>query len=151
MKTLNYLVAGMIGLGLNGCNLDYTKKEQSGVMNEKGLVVTTLYNKRHSSTDIAPGITTGGDIAISVSSTTIPETWGVVFRCEHKNKFPIMGSEESYKELWNKLDEGDSVTILYKEVYKVKYDGKTDEVISKELFDYDFIGAEKINTLKGTR
>ena len=89
-------------------------------------------------------MTTGGDLAITSTSVNIPEMWGVVFRCKHENKFPIQGSDEKYKKLWERLDEGDSVTIMYREIYKTKYDRKTDKEISKELVDYDFIDAEKI-------
>lgn len=149
MKTLKnkltkFIMIPIIAGGLNGCNMDYSKQEQSEILYEKGKVKTTLYSKEHTSTDVAPGITTGGDIAISVSSTTIPEMWGAVFRCEHGNKFPIMGKEEKYKKLWEKLDEGDSVRISYRENYNIEYNGKTKEVISKKLTDYDFIDAEKI-------
>ncbi len=144
MKTLTKILGiGALALTFNSCNLDYTKQEQSEILYEKGKVITTLYSKKHTSTDVAPGMTTGGDIAISISSTTIPEMWGAVFRCEHGNKFPIMGKDEKYKQLWEKLDEGDSVRISYKENYEIKYNRKTKEVISKELTDYDFIDAEK--------
>jgi len=145
MKTIikKILGVGALGLALAGCS-EYTKNEQSEILYEKGKVITTLYNKEHTSTDIAPGMTSGGDIAISVNSTTFPETWGVVFRCEHGNKFPIIGKENKYKKLWEKFDDGDSVNIAYKENYKVKYERKTDKVIAKELTDYDFIDAEKI-------
>ena len=134
----------IIAGGLNGCNLNYSKQEQSEILYEKGKVITTLYNKKHSDSDIGVGITTGGDFAVTSTSVTIPETWGVVFRCEHGNKFPIMGKDEKYKKLWEILDEGDSVRISYRENYNVKYDGKTKEIINKELTDYDFIDAEKI-------
>ena len=134
---------GALAIALNGC-AEYTKEEQSGILYEKAKVITTLYSKEHTSTDIAPGMTSKGDIAISISSITIPETWGVVFRCEHGNKFPIQGSDEEYKKLWEKFDDGDSVNIEYKENYKVKYERKTDKVIARELTDYDFIDAEKI-------
>ena len=132
---------------LNGCNLDYSKQEQSEILYERGKVITTLYNKKHSSSDMGVGMTSGGDLAITSTSVTIPETWGAVFRCEHENKFPIMGKDEKYKKLWEKLDEGDSVKISYKENYEVEYNGETNAVISKKLIDYDFIDAEKI--LKG--
>ena len=153
MKTLKSLAKlAMIpilagSLALNGCS-DYTKNEQSEVLHEKGKVVTTLYSKEHNSSDVGVGITTGGDLAITSTSVNIPETWGVVFRCEHKNKFPIHGSDEKYKKLWEKLDEGDSVNIAYKENYLVKYERKTGKVISKELIDYDFIDAKKIGEKK---
>ena len=138
---------GALGLALAGCS-EYTKKEQSEILYEKGKVITTLYSKEHNSSDVGVGITTGGDLTVTSTSVNIPETWGVVCRCEHKNKFPIQGSDEKYKELWEKLDEGDSVNIAYKENYKVKYERKTDKVIAKELTDYDFIDAEKIRGLK---
>ena len=147
MKNLTnlFLISGIAGsLAFSGCNFNYSEEEQSEILYEKGKVITTLYSKRHDDSDMGVGITTGGDLAITSTSITIPERWGVVFRCEHKNKFPIMGEDEKYKKLWEKLDEGDSVKISYKEIYKVMYNGKTKQVINKELMDYDFIDAEKI-------
>ena len=142
-KLTKLVMIPAVSIMLNGCS-EYTKNEQSKILYEKGKVVTTLYNKEHTSTDIAPGMTSGGDIAISVNSTTFPEMWGIVFRCEHGNKFPIIGEEDKYKKLWEKFDDGDSVKIAYKENYLIKYERKTDKVINKELTDYDFIDAEKI-------
>ncbi len=149
MKNLiNKLGIGALGLilagSLNGCGPNYSEREQSEVLYEKGKVITTLYNKKHSDSNMGVGITTGGDLAVTSTSITIPESWGVVFRCEHGNKFPIMGKDEKYKKLWKKLDEGDSVRISYKENYEVKYNRKTKMAVSKELIDYDFIDAEKI-------
>jgi len=131
---------------LNSC--DYTKTEQSEILYEKGKVITTLYNQKHSDSEIGAGMTTGGDLVVTSNSIDIPEKWGVVFKCEHGNKFPIMGKGEEYKKLWKELEEGDSVKISYKENYKIIYDYKTDKPKSKELIDYDFINAKKIGREK---
>ena len=145
MKTLTKLLipffAGSLVIG--GCK-EQTKYENSEILYEKGKVITTLYSKKHNDSSTGFGMTTGGDLAVTSTSITIPERWGVVFRCEHKNKFPIMGKDEKYKKLWEKLDEGDSVKISYKEIYKVRYNRKTEQIINKELIDYDFVDAEKI-------
>lgn len=147
MKTLITALALAGSLIFSGCK-EQTKYENSEILYEKGKVITTLYSKKHSDSDVGVGITTGGNLAVTSTSITIPERWGVVFRCEHGNKFPILGEDEKYKVLWEKLDEGDSVDIAYKEIYKVVYDRKTKQVINKELMDYDFIDAEKIGGKK---
>ncbi len=147
MKTLITALAISGSLIFSGCK-EQTKYENSEILYEKGKVITTLYSKKHSDSNVGVGMTTGGNLAVTSTSITIPERWRVVFRCEHKNKFPIMGEDEKYKRLWEKLDEGDSVDIAYKEIYKIKYDRKTKQVINKELIDYDFIDAEKIGGKK---
>ena len=58
-------------------------------------------------------------------------------------KFVIQGSKPKYKELWNKLDSGMPVDILYKEELKIteqRIDGKWVK-IKTEITDYDFIDA----------
>lgn len=146
-KITKFAMIPLVAGSLNGCK-EQTKYEQSDILYEKGKVITTLYNQKHTDSDLDIGITTGGDLAITPTSVTIPERWGVVFRCEHKNKFPIMGKDDKYKKLWEKLDEGDSVIISYKEIYKAIYNIKTKQILNKEVIDYDFIDAEKIGDKK---
>ena len=117
--TKNVLVPLAFAGSFCGCNLDYSEQEQSEILYEGGKVITTLYNKKHTNSSLNVGMTMKGDLAITPTSVTFPETWGVVFRCEHKNKFPVQGSNDEYKNLWERLDEGDSVRISYKEEYKV--------------------------------
>ena len=88
-----------------------------------------------------------GDLgfALTSSKVTIPETWGVYFRCSHGAKFAVDGSSKEYKELWERLDPGMNVDIEYKEVFNSRYedqdkDGEL-ELVKTEMVDYDFITA----------
>jgi hypothetical protein len=52
-----------------------------------------------------------------ITSTTIPEKYGVVFQCKHST-FPIEGSEQKHRILYNKLmhNINDTVDVIYKDV-----------------------------------
>lgn len=131
---------------LAACNPEYiTKRELSDLMQENGRVIDTLYSQEHRKSDLDIGMTSGGDLAFTPRSIRIPETWGVVFRCDRGNKFAIQGSEPKYKTLWEKMDPGMEVIIDYKEIRDNKYkdtngDGVRD-LVSSIVIDYDFIDA----------
>jgi hypothetical protein len=136
------------------------REESSNVMNERAVVVTTLYSPSEHHTDITPtafdhGILVGTDYNgnqgirlsknLQITSTTIPEKYGVVFQCQH-GTFTIEGSDQKYRILSQKLirSVGDTVNILYKEQYSVTYekkDGLTRE-IRRVLRKLDFVDAQ---------
>ena len=119
-----------------GC--DFPERVSSEMLTEDGTVVDTIHLAHHSDVNFGPTINMNGDLGMAMTSTSIPEQWGVVFRCQH-GKFAIQGSRDKYKELWNRLDNGDKVIIKYKEVYNVwKESGK------KEFVSLDFISADKL-------
>lgn len=122
-----------------GCD-SYTRRIESSVLTESAVVVDNLYNPSYhqSSTDI--GFTTGGEVTMTPTSIDVPETWGVIFRCQH-GKFAITGSDVFHKKMWDRLDVNTEVTIKYKEVYDITYDSANDKEISRRLIDYDFIDA----------
>ncbi|MAF13341.1 MAG: hypothetical protein CMI53_00405 [Parcubacteria group bacterium] len=91
------------------------------------------------STDLSPTIDLDGNIGLAITSSSVSESWAVVFECEH-GKFVIQGAKEKHEALWNKLSEGQEVTVQYREEYRVVYEGE--EVMSRELVDYDFLDAE---------
>lgn len=82
-----------------------------------------------------------------ITSTTIPEKYGVVFQCQH-GTFTIEGSEQKHRVLYHKLYNStrDTVDILYKEQYFVTYeeDKKTgkDVETKRVLNKLDFIDAQ---------
>lgn len=152
--TRSLSIAAGIGLtlsSLTGCDSKEVRKEYSGVLHEKGVVVATLYSKDHSQSDINMGISMSGDFTFTPTTIRIPERWGVVFRCDHGNKSPITSPEDKYKALWNKLDEGMDVDIAFRELYRNTYEDTNNdgekELISRELLDYDFLDA---NPIQGT-
>ena len=83
---------------------------------------------------------------LQVTTTTIPEKYGVAFQCEH-GTFTVEGSETKHRVLYDKLyrEVGDTVTILYKEEYLLTYETKNKErvLVKKELRRLDFVDAQK--------
>lgn len=119
-------------LGVSGCfspTLEYSEP-----LTENGIALSTLHTTSHTSSSTAIGFTTGGNIAFTPTTVTVPETWGVVFRCDHGNKFAIQGSDAEHHDLWQRLDDAVPVTIQYREVYEVDGDERV-------LVDYDFMDA----------
>lgn len=158
-----------LGTFLKWGNYNYVKQEQSEILYKRGKVITTIYNKSYDNEDdegnlgvginmkggIVPAISLGSGVGVdmkgklvfapsSSSEEIISETWGVILRDENGRKFPVIGEGEKYEKLWEKLDEGDSVRISYKEIYNVIYNSKTKQSIYKELINYDLIDSEKI-------
>lgn len=88
---------------------------RSPLLRESALVVETVYQPSQHGTGVG---------------------YAVVFRCQH-GKFVVEGEGGKYRALWEKLAEGDSVTVLYHEVYREHDDGR------RELVDHDFIDAVK--------
>jgi len=143
---------------------DDIRTEYSPVIHEKAVVVTLIYSPSEHKTELKQtlyhndgisgtdydgnqGVRIGKDLQIT--STTIPEKYGVAFQCQH-GTFTIEGSETKHRVLNNKMSNSvrDTVEILYKEEYRVKYEkdkttGKTVEV-ERTLVDLDFIDAQII-------
>lgn len=136
--------------------------ESSDVIHEKATVVTLLYSPSEHHTELKQtlyhqdgitgtdydgnqGIRIGKDHQIT--STTIPEKYGVAFQCQH-GTFTIEGSDSKDRVLYNKLINSvrDTVDILYKEEYRVTYekDEKTGNKVetSRVLNRLDFIDAQ---------
>ena len=136
------------------------REESSNVMNEKATVVTLIYSPSEHHTDITPTAFSHGDLVgtdyngnsgirlsknLQITSTTIPEKYGVVFQCQH-GTITVEGSDQKYRILSQKLQGsiGDTVSILYKEQYSVTYekkDGLTRE-IRRVLRKLDFVDAQ---------
>jgi len=147
---MNKLLRNLVLLGtipfISGCEQRIqTRLELSDLMQENGQVVDTLYNQGYHDSKINLGITSNGEMSLTPTTVNVPETWGVVFRCGHGNKFAIQGSEDKHKILWEKLDPNTNVIIDYKEVRKNTYedingDGIRD-LTNSVVVDYDFIDA----------
>ncbi|MBI2451807.1 hypothetical protein HYV50_01875 [Candidatus Pacearchaeota archaeon] len=152
-KTLTTLLNTAIGFGiLGGCNAPVTKVESSEILHEDAAVVDIVYTpSRHGSgSGFGPTIDSGGNIGISFSdvSVDIPEKYAVVFKCQH-GKFVVQGTNQYYRDLWERFTEGQEVDVTYREVFRNTYqdidkDGKKD-LIKRELIDYDFIDAQLKN------
>jgi len=148
--------------------------ETSGTLTEKAMVVTLIHSPSEHKTEItrtmhthsslldeedndllgiaSTGVDYEGNSGIKISknhqltTTTIPEKFGVAFQCSH-GTFTIEGSETKHKVLYDKLyrNVGDTVTILYKEEYLLTYEteNKVRKLVKRELRRLDFIDAQK--------
>lgn len=165
MKKL-FLIS-IVSLFLFSCN--DTKLEKSETLHEKAVIVNVLYSPSQHNTEITRtayhdpmgqdfggisyGVDYNGNSGIKVgknmqiTSTTIPEKYGVVFQCEH-GTFSIDGSNPKYKILYDKLNRnvGDTVDVLYQEEYLLTFETKNDvrTQVSRVLNRLDFIDAQLI-------
>lgn len=133
--------------------------ESSETLKEKAVIVTLIHSPSEHKTELTQtafktgvmGTDYNGNSGIhigkglQITSTTIPEKFGVAFQCQH-GTFTIEGSDTKHQVLYNKLlkNVGDTVNVLYKEEYLVTYeekDGKK-QVISRVLNRLDFIDAQ---------
>lgn len=122
-----------VSLFCGGCDMPQT--QYSAELTESGTVHDTAFVPKGHGSDTAVGFNTGkgGGVTITPVSITIPERYAVIFKCEH-GKFVIDGN--TGKELYKRLERGDSVTIRYREVYRVT---RTET----NLVDLDFVDATK--------
>lgn len=134
--------------------------ESSETLKEKAVIITLIHSPSEHHTDLTQtafktgvmgtdfdgntGIHVGG--GMQITSTTIPEKFGVAFQCKH-GTFTIEGSETKHQVLYNKLmkNVGDTINILYQEQYRVVYEENKEGkkvVTSRELYKLDFIDAQ---------
>jgi hypothetical protein len=100
-------------------------KRQGGLQTEKGTVVEVQYTPELDA--FGTGINTSGDV--SYHNLHESEKYTVVFKCQHKTVFSI-----SRKEIYAKVNKGDSVNIQY---YNLVDD-------HGNVKDYDFIDVQPI-------
>jgi len=105
-----------------------------------------VYTPSRRDTVIIPTIDFEGNLGISIDTDEIPEKYAVIFNCQH-GEFIIQGIQDGYKSFYERLEEGDGVDVLYREVYRAVYDRSKaeEELLEKRLVKYDFIDAELKN------
>lgn len=131
-----------IAFGLFGCTFVETDREYSATLTEPAEVADLVYVPRRHGTGEGIGVDLNLNPSLVSTDVTIPQKYAVVFQCQH-GKFIIEGNQEKAKELWNRLKEGQQVTVSYREVYDVTYtttDGVKRET-ARQLVDYDFLDA----------
>jgi hypothetical protein len=138
-----------------------TEIQETPILKEKAVVVTLIHSPSEHKTELTQTAydhssmmgtdyegNTGFKVSknLQVTTTTIPEKFGVAFQCEH-GTFTVEGSETKHKVLYDKLyrEVGDTVTVLYKEQYLLTYETKNKErvLVKKELRRLDFVDAQK--------
>ena len=109
--------------------------ETSDILTEQGKVELLVFSKGFHDSDVDVGMNFDGDLTFTPRSISVPDRYGVVFSCEHGNKFYIQS-----RELFDTLTQGQKVTIYYKEIYRCRYE---DNVLKERvLIDYDFLDAK---------
>lgn len=137
--TIKHTTVLMAMLTLIGC--EETRQEESPTLFEDAVVTEVVYSPSRHGSGVGPtlDLTGSGGIGIAITSVDIPEKFAVVFQCQH-GKFIV-----ERKELWERLKEGQKVTIAYKELYVSVYDDKNKdgqkELVSKKLVKLDFLDA----------
>lgn len=111
--------------------------EISDVLNENGIVIAKSFQPEINESAGGMGISMSGDVSFTSTSVHVKEKFVVVFRCDHGKIF-----KRDNLQLYEKLSEGDSVVITYREIYHV-YDADKPESKRTELVDYKFIDANK--------
>jgi len=120
-------------------------QEFSGALHEEATVVETIHTPAKHEMHVRPKIGPSfGAIPIGsgleISSSTIPETFGVMFRCQH-GEFVV-----HRKELYDTLlaHKGKRVLVSYREVYTASYrgNGPYQKLVSRTLVKYDFLDAK---------
>jgi len=112
MKTSKLLVVLLLALGLGGCVF-----KDSPVMEEQAEIIQLSYVPSRTSDvgGLTPSMDFDGNLRIGYvwGSSTSPEVWAVVLRCEKHNQTFALKSPE----LYNKVKVGDKVTLKYVESY----------------------------------
>lgn len=127
MKQILILLCALMAVSC----IDYAI-EVTPVLNETGEVVAKDYTASMDGDTSSVGITTNGDLTFSGGDVHIPESFSIVFTCEHGAVFTVKN-----KQVYSKLKIGDKVTITYKERYKNYKDGR------RVLIKIHFIDANK--------
>lgn len=115
--------------------------ETSAVMTEPAVVDDVVFAPSRHGSDVSPTINMNGKIGFAITSVNVPEKYAVVFRCQH-GKFIVEGTDAQHKRLWEKMVEGQSVTVSYREKYRVTYED--DKEIERVLTGYNFLDAVRI-------
>lgn len=115
------------------------KRESSGILYEQAMVVDLVYTPATHGSGISPTIDTNLDLGISFTSVDVEERYAVVFECKH-GKFIVQNNQTQAKKLWNRLKEGQIVTVSYKEEFETTYDDE--KPIERRLIKYDFLDAK---------
>lgn len=106
-----------------------SKLHKSELMVEKGIVIGKTYLPDNRGVSTGVGVSSNGDAVVTVHTTGEPESFNVVFQCEHGVIFSI-----NDKSVYTKLMDQDSVKINYYELLNRKNIVK----------DYEFVDAEKL-------
>lgn len=112
------------------------KTEYSEERTELAEITEVVYTPSQHGFGTGVGMSMKGNPVVTTNNITVPETFAVVFKCEH-GKFIVQR-----KDAWAKAVVGARVMVRYREVYEV-----TDE--ARTLVKYDFIDFSQITSNQG--
>jgi len=114
--------------------------EYSEELTEPATVIEKIHTPSSHTMGLVPKLDlVSGSVALELGLVTAPEKYGLLFRCQH-GEFVIQGSDDKYQTLYKQFEREQRVTVHYREAYHMTYQG--DELMQRELFDYDFLYAE---------
>ena len=142
-KTLATLaLLGTLSLSGIGCSSfnERTARETSDTLYEDAIVYAKVDPPSRHGSGAGPSIdiTDEGILGVALVNVDIPKKYAIVFKCEH-GKFMVWGTGSKHKELWERFNEGDSVTVSYKEIYRSTYKD-TDGDGKRELINRSLVG-----------
>ncbi len=136
------------------------ERQETEIMHEKAVVVTLIHSPSQHNVELTQtayktnnhiGTDYNGNTGLSIgdgvqlTTSTIPERFGVAFQCQH-GTFTVEGDKIKHKVLYDKLygRMRDTVDILYKENYLLTYEteNKVRVLKKKELIKIDFVDAQ---------
>lgn len=128
MKRLNNKLSYALYILLATVLFSCKETHKSELMQEEGVVVAKQFRGEVNETGSGVGITAGGNITFGTVSIHESEKFDVVFKCQHGVIFTIDNAD-----IYQKLKEGDNVTIDY---YEIRYEDNT-------VKDLDFVDANR--------
>ena len=126
------VIVGIVGFVMFAKVVDRGPTVDERLLTEKAKVLQTCYTPGSHASGI--GLTTGGDVAFV--STSVEPTWAIVFECRH-GRFIVedQGKGSRAHKLWDRLKEGQEVTIEYHEKYTEDSTGQ------RTVVGYKFVDA----------
>lgn len=125
IKITKFVPAFLILLYTSSCTL----KRKEPMLKEYGKVVGKQFTPDTRQSVMGTGISTNGSMVITTHSIGDEEKYTIIFKCQHMVIFNI-----DKKELYAKLNDGDSVVIDYYELVNDK----------GEVKYFDFVDANKL-------
>lgn len=114
----------LLTLALTGC----AKTEYGEQLQEPAEVSDVVFTPSQHGSGTGLGFGANGNVSVVVTDVDMPPVYAVVFQCQH-GKFIVKDKFQ-----WEMRKPGETVTVIYREVYKVKGSKRI-------LHDYDFITA----------
>jgi len=150
MKIRNSLKYALVfGLSFGGCDRKFERiVELSDLLNERAIVIERVHKPAHYETVLVPVIDFDLDISFKFKNVYVSDKYKIVFSgVDSHINFVEEGSEQRFKELWERFSEKDIVKVNFRKKYLSLYDcTKAEKELSKrEVTSYELVDVVKIN------